>query len=147
MATVTRSTTVPHDAPRVWDVLADFGAIADWTGFVEHSSLLRGEPLALGTTRRVQAGSVVVLERITRLEAPEVLEYEIDGLPKAVRAAGNRWELVSTAGAGTTVSITTSVTIGSRPPQRLAERVVGRVLASRSDAMLAGLHAHLEHAP
>lgn len=141
-----RSRILPAEQDAVWDVLADFGRIARWAGFVEHSSRLRSGPLEVGTTRRIQMGSTVVLERIVDLDPPAGLEYEIEGLPKIVSSVRNRWSLAPAAGGSTEASITTTVEVGPRPPQRLAERVLGRVLASRSDAMLAGLGEHLEHA-
>lgn len=143
MATVTRARSIPTKAQAVWDVLADFSAISQWAGFVDHSSMLHGGPLEVGSTRRIQAGRLVVLERLIELDPPTSLEYEIEGLPERISSVRNRWQLTS-AGDTTTASITTTVTIGPRPPQQLAERVVGRVLASRSDAMLAGLATHLE---
>ena len=142
-ATTTRSTSMRFGAEQIWDVLADFGGIATWAGFVEHSSMLQAGPVEVGAARRIQMGSMVVLERIVDVDALTTLEYEIEGLPKAVSLVRNRWTLAPASG-GTEVSIATTVRIGARPPQRLAERVLGRVLASRSDAMLAGLTAHLE---
>ena len=141
---ITRSSSLRFEPAEVWDVLADFGAIATWAGFVEHSSLLWTGPIEVGTTRRIQMGSMVVLERIVDLDAPTTLAYEIEGLPKLVSSVRNRWTVAPSSDGGTDVSIATTVTVGSRPPQRLAERVLGRVLASRSDAMLKGLAAHLE---
>ncbi len=143
MATVTRTRSIPTNAQAVWDVLADFSTISQWAGFVDHSSMLQGGPLEVGSTRRIQAGRLVVLERLIEFDPPTSLEYEIEGLPERISSVRNRWHLRST-GDTTTASITTTVTIGPRPPQQLAERVVGRVLASRSDAMLAGLAPHLE---
>lgn len=140
MATVTRSRMVASDPEEVWDVLIDYGAIARWAGFVEHSSMLRSGPVELGSTRRIQVGSTVLLERIVDLDAPTSLEYEIEGLPKLVSSARNRWALAPSPGGGTDVSITTTVTVGPRPPQRLVERVLGRVLSSpiRHDAVRPG---------
>jgi hypothetical protein len=44
------------------------------------------------------------------------------------------------------VILTSAVEIGSRPDQQLAERVMCRVLARQSDAMLAGLAKRTESA-
>ena len=44
------------------------------------------------------------------------------------------------------VTLTSTVEIGAGPLARLAERVVGRVMAKQSDAMLAGLAHRLENA-
>lgn len=143
MATVTRSSRIPADPAAVWDVLADYGSISRWVDFVEHSSLLRSGPLEVGTTRRIQAGRMVLLERLVDVEPPTALEYEIEGLPKRISSVRNRWT-VEPRDSGSEVSIATTVSIGPRPPQQLAERVVSRVLARRSDQMLDGLARHLE---
>lgn len=144
MATVTRS-EVLHAGPLVvWEQLADFGAIDRWAAFVEHASLLRSGPLEPGLTRRIQMGRTVVLERLVEVDPPRALEYAIEGLPARIASVRNRWMVEADEAAGSRVSIATTVTIGPRPPQQLAERVLGRILARRSDEMLAGLAHHLE---
>ena len=72
MADIDRTRTIaaaPHD---IWDVLADFGAIASWADKVDHSCILfpgaDGEPL--GTARRVQMGRDTLVERITDFDPP-----------------------------------------------------------------------------
>ncbi len=144
MTTVSRGAVIPADPEAVWDVLADFGSIAKWAGFVEHSSLLRSGPLEPGLTRRVQMGRMVVLERLVDVDAPRALEYAIEGLLERVSSVRNRWTVDPDGTGLARVEIATSVTIGPRPPQQLAERVLGRVLARRSGDMLAGLTTHLE---
>jgi hypothetical protein len=144
MASVTRSRRIPATAQAVWDVLADFATISSWADFVDHSSMLRGGPLDIGSTRRIQAGRLVILERVTEVDPPHGLAYEIEGLPERISSVQNRWSLDPARADATDISVTTTVAVGSRPPQRLVERVVGRMLAGRSEAMLAGLAAHLE---
>jgi hypothetical protein len=58
----------------------------------------------------------------------------------------NRWTLAAGAGDSTAVTLTSTVDIGPRPPQKLAERVLCRFLARQSDVMLAGLANRLENA-
>ncbi len=128
----------------VWDVLADFGGIVRWAGVVDHSSLLRGGPLEPGLTRRVQLGRTVVLERLLDVDAPRTLEYAIEGLPERISSVRNRWTVASDGAGGSQVAVVTTVTVGTRPPQQLAERALARLLARRSDQMLAGLAHHLE---
>jgi hypothetical protein len=144
MASVTRTRRILATAPAVWMVLADFASISDWADFVDHSSALRGGPLDTGSTRRIQTGRTVVLERVTEVDPPRCLAYEIEGLPERISSVQNRWSLDPAGPDATDVSVTTTVAVGPRPPQRLIERVLGRMLAGRSEAMLAGLAAHLE---
>lgn len=146
MTEVTRVRRVAAAQRVVWDVLADFGTISAWAGNVDHSCLLRpgADGSAVGAARRVQTGRITVVERITEHDAPRVLAYDIEGLPARLRTVRNRWSLTPDGHGATVVSLTSTVDIGSRPPQRLAECVVSRVMAKQSDAMLAGIAAHLE---
>ncbi|MDH5278776.1 MAG: SRPBCC family protein [Actinomycetota bacterium] len=144
MTSEIRSRRIAAASQAVWDVLADFAGISSWADFVDHASMLHGRPLDIGSTRRIQAGSTVVLERVTEVDPPHAFTYEIEGLPKRISSVQNCWSLGAAGADATDVSITTTVSVGPRPPQRLVERVVARMLARRSDAMLAGLAAHLE---
>ncbi|OMC48751.1 cyclase [Mycobacterium sp. IS-2888] len=131
----------------VWEVLADFGSIASWADNVDHSCILSCGPDGgrIGTTRRVQVKRDTLVERITEFDPPHALAYDIDGLPRRLRRVTNRWTLAA-AGDSTVVTLTSTVEIGSRPPQKLAERVLCRFLARQSDVMLAGLANRLENA-
>lgn len=145
MANTHRSRTIaaaPHD---IWDVLADFGSISSWADNVDHSCILTHGPDGglVGTTRRIQAGRNTLVERITEFDPPHALAYDIEGLPKRLRHVANRWTLQPAAG-GAQVTLTSSVEIGARPTQQLAEHLLCRVLARQSDVMLAGLANRME---
>jgi hypothetical protein len=71
------------------------------------------------------------------------LSYDITGLPALLRHVRNDWRLQA-GPHGTTVSITSSVDAGHRPPQQVVAGLVARRLGRTSDAMLAGLAHHLE---
>ncbi len=145
MAYTHRSRTIAAAAHEIWDVLADFGSISAWADNVDHSCILThgpdGQPQ--GTTRRIQAGRNTLVERVTEFDPPDALAYDIEGLPKRLRRVANRWTLHPTRG-GTEVTLTSTVEIGSRPTQQLAERLLCRVLARQSDVMLAGLANRME---
>ena len=145
MAYTHRSRTIAAAAHEIWDVLADFGSISAWADNVDHSCILThgpdGQPQ--GTTRRIQAGRNTLVERVTEFDPPDALAYDIEGLPKRLRRVANRWTLHPTPG-GTEVTLTSTVEIGSRPTQQLAERLLCRVLARQSDVMLAGLANRME---
>jgi uncharacterized protein YndB with AHSA1/START domain len=131
----------PHEA--VWEVLADFGAIGRWAPNVDHSCLTTQHREGPGTTRRVQVGRNALLERIVEWEPEHRLAYTIEGLPRVVRSVTNTWTLVESDGS-TTVTLTSTVDTGPRPPRQLVARVVAQLLAKASRQMLAGLKAHLE---
>ena len=148
MFTVTQRRVLAADPDAVWAVLADFGAISAWADNVDHSCVLRsaGEPLAPGTTRRVQVGRTTLLEHVAEVEPPTVLAYDLDGLPKIVRSARSRWALEPAPQGGTRVSLTTRIDCGPRPPQQVAARIVGRVLGSSAATLLDGLAGAVDRA-
>ena len=150
MTDITRTRTIATKAQVIWDVLADFGAISGWADNVDHSCILEhgaeaGSGGAVGVTRRIQAGRNTVVERIVEHDAPTTLAYDIEGLPSRLRTVRNRWTLAPHDDGATVVSLTTTIEIGPRPPQRLAERIVCRFFARQSDTMLAGLAAQLDN--
>ena len=144
MAAVDRTRTIAASPTQIWDVLADFGAINTWTDNVDHSCLLTGDTIAVGTARRLQVGRNTLVERITEFDPQFALAYDIEGLPTALGTVNNRWCLEATSGGLTIVTLTSTVDIGSRLDQRLIERVACRMLARQSEAMLAGLAHRLE---
>ena len=143
MATLSRFRTVAAPPRAVWDVLADFGALGSWAANVDHSCILEhGSDGPLGTSRRVQAGRYTLVERITEYTAPNVLSYDIEGLPRRLGRVSNSWT-VGSFGEGATVTLTTTVETGSNPLAHLAERAICRIMAKQSDLMLDGLTARL----
>jgi uncharacterized protein YndB with AHSA1/START domain len=141
---IQRTRTLAATPQRVWDVLADFGAISSWVDKIDHSCILAHGDGPRGTARRVQIGRNVLVERITSFDAPRELGYDIEGLPAFFGRLHNRWTLRRAGDAGTVVTLTSTVETGSNPMQKLTERVVCRVMARESDAMLAGLADRLE---
>lgn len=151
VADISRSRNIAAEPQAIWDVLADFGALSSWAPGADHSCLLNQGPDGgpLGTTRRVQVGSNVLVERITEFEAPAALGYDIEGLPPRLGKVANRWTLRPTGSAtapATTVTLTSTVDAGTSRPARMAEWVALRVMAKQSDSMLAGLANRLENA-
>jgi hypothetical protein len=145
VADIDRTRSITATPNEIWDVLADFGAISSWADNVDHSCILVRGTEPAGTTRRVQVGRDALVERIAEFDPPHTLAYDIEGLPKRLRRVTNRWTL-RPAGRSSVVILTSTVEIGSRPDQQLAERVLCRVLARQSDAMLAGLAKRMESA-
>ena len=143
MAQIARRRTVAADPKAVWSVLADFGAICSWADNIDHSCILVQAGQPVGTTRRVQIGRNALIETITEYDETVALAYDVDGLPKRLGHFNNRWSL-EPADAGTVVTLTSTVDMGSGLLQKLAERTVCRVQARQSDLMLAGLARRLE---
>ncbi len=126
-------------------MLADFGGISSWAEDVDHSCVLEHGPDGgpIGTTRRVQLKRNTVVEQIVEFVPESVLAYDVTGLPRVLGSLRNRWTLTPTAGA-TAVTLTSTVNMGNRPHQRLAERAICRVAAKQSEALLAGLANRME---
>ncbi|MGB8407197.1 MAG: SRPBCC family protein [Mycobacterium sp.] len=144
MAHVSRSRTISARPQAIWDVLADFGAISSWASGADHSCLLHSGPdgVAVGTTRRVQAGRNALVERITEFDPPIALAYTVEGLPRRLGALANRWTL-RPSGDRTAVTVTSTAN-GSGPLAVAVGWMVSRVMAKQSGAMLAGLAHRLE---
>ena len=147
MTSVSRTGSTPAPPEAVWNALANFGAIGVWAPNVDHSCLLTEQQSGVGTARRIQTGRTTLVETVTEWTPPEddepgVLSYRLDGLPKIVRSVTNSWRLTPT-GDGTAITLTSTVDAGTRPPQKLIARAVGRRLAAASDEMIAGLTAHV----
>jgi len=139
VADIDRSRTIAADPKEVWDVLADFGSISSWADNIDHSCILNPGSEPIGTPRRVQIGRNTLVEQITEFEPTRALAYDVEGLPKRLRRFNNRWSLRPADDGKTTVTLTSTVEIGSGPLRKLAERVVCRVQVRESDVMLAGL--------
>jgi ribosome-associated toxin RatA of RatAB toxin-antitoxin module len=144
VAEIHRCRSVAAHPDAVWDVLADFGSISSWADNIDHSCILNHGSEPIGTTRRIQIGRNTLVEQITRFDTTRTLAYDVDGLPKRVRRFNNRWSLRPADDGTTIVTLTSTVDIGSRPMQKLAERVVCRAQVRQSDVMLDGLANRLE---
>lgn len=140
MSRLERSATVAAPADRVWDVLADFGAIATWVPMIQHSCLLSEQTAHPGTVRRVQIARQTLVERVVTWRPDAELAYDIEGLPPIVGTARNTWRLTpSSDGEGTQVVLTTEIETGPNPVKQLAAKKALERMALASDMMLAGL--------
>ena len=63
----------------VWNLIARFDRLAQWADSVDHSSFLTSQTEGVGTSRRVQAGSMVLVEEITVWEPESRLAYVLRG--------------------------------------------------------------------
>lgn len=138
MATVERTGLIEGSVEEVWALLSDFANISRWAPNVDHSSLMTDERGGVGAVRRIQTGGTTVLETIETWEDCVELSYRISGLPPVIKHVTNTWRL-GASGRHTLVRLTTEIDAGSRPPQQVIAKVVGRKLGEVSDQMIAGL--------
>ena len=141
----TATLAIAASAAEVWAVLADFGEIARWAPNVDHSCLLSAQRDGVGAVRRIQSGRRTLLEEVVEWVDGERLSYVVEGLPSAIRSLRNTWQLDDGDGL-TEVTLTSSVDVGSRPPQKLVAQALGRQLSKVSNQMLRGLDDHLRKA-
>lgn len=142
MAHAVEERTIDCSPLTVWEVLADFGAIARWAPNVDHSCLTTAEQSGPGVARRVQVGRFGLLEHVVAWEPEHTLAYQIEGLPSVIRSVSTAWSL-DAVGDRTRVKVTTDVDAGPRPPQQVIARIAAKRLSQASQQMLAGLHSHL----
>ena len=143
MVQLSEGTTIARLPGEVWGILADFGGIGHWAPNVDHSCLMTRQSEGKDAVRRIQIGRATVLERIVEWEPEDCLAYAIEGLPPVVRSVTNAWRL-HPEGEHTRVTLVTTVDAGPRPPQKVAAKVIGRVLTKASREMLTGLKEHVE---
>jgi len=135
--------TVAGDPTEVFAVLANFGAIAEWARFIQHSCLLTEQAAGVGTSRRVQMPQQTLIETVTVWDEPHRLAYTIGGLPAIVGRVQNTWTLTPTA-SGTTVELVTRIDTGRLPHKRVIAKKVLERMSMASELMLAGLAERLE---
>ncbi|MGF1599073.1 MAG: SRPBCC family protein [Acidimicrobiales bacterium] len=140
MSRLERSVIVAAPPERVWEVLADFGAIADWVPLIQHSCLLSGQTERPGTVRRVQIARQTLVERVVTWRPFRELAYDIEGLPPVVGPARTTWRLTPEGNGTTTrVVLSTAIDTGPNPVKVLVARKVLERMALASDLMLTGL--------
>jgi len=147
MVEVAEQITVLRSVQDVWAVLTAFGEISVWASSINDSSFTTDQRDGAGTMRRIQVGRKTYVETVVEWQPQVRLGYRVEGLPSIMKSFTNTWEL---AGAGrgnvTTVTLTSRFDTGTRPPQRLIGRLLGRLVARQSKSLLAGLKTHTEQA-
>jgi uncharacterized protein YndB with AHSA1/START domain len=142
MSGLERSTTVAAPPERVWEVLADFGAIATWVPMIQHSCLLSEQTAHPGTVRRVQLARQTLVERVVVWRPSQELAYDIEGLPPIVGTARNTWRLTPVDDGtrpSARVVLTTEIDTGRNPVKALVAKKVLERMALATELMLAGL--------
>lgn len=138
MSRLERSATITARPERVWEVLADFGSIADWVPLIQHSCLLSDQAERPGAVRRVQIARQTLVERVVTWNPARELAYDIEGLPPIVGTPRTTWRLTPTKD-GTSVVLTTEIDTGPNPAKMLAARKALERMALASELMLTGL--------
>jgi uncharacterized protein YndB with AHSA1/START domain len=143
---VTRVRDVAAAPSAVWAVLADFESIAEWAPDVDHSCLMTDESGGVGAARRVQAGRVVLVERVVAWEPELLLAYSLEGFPPIVGRVTNTWLMRPLDGEGDATRVTLITDIDPAPGLlgKVVALAASRRLARASRAMLNGIADTLE---
>ena len=127
----------------VWAVLGDYFRLATWASQIDHSSAMTATPAGPGASRRVQVGSLVLLEDVTEWEPEAAMAYEATGLPPVVHRFENRWTLTPD-GDGTAIELVGTLEPGPRPPMKAAVKVIARRVAKTNRSLVDDLVAAVE---
>lgn len=112
---------------------------------MDHSEAMTAPPFGLGAARRLQVGRLTLVETVTRCDVGSTLAYTLEGLPRFVDRAVNRWVLEPAGRERTTITLTVDITPGPAPPMRIAAAVALRVMRRSNARLLDGLTAKLTH--
>lgn len=140
MIAVRNEITVAASPAVVWALLAAFDRLASWAQEIDHSCQLTERREGVGTERRVQVKSNVLLERVTVWQPEETLAYEIVGLPNVVSRVVNEWTLRAD-GDHTQLALTAQIEPGPKPPMKLVARLLARQMGSVNQRLLRDLDA------
>ena len=140
MIAVRNEITVAASPAAVWALLAAFDRLAGWTQEIDHSCQLTERREGVGTERRVQVKSNVLLERVTVWQPEETLAYEVVGLPNVVSRVVNEWTLRAD-GDHTQLALTAQIEPGPKPPMKLVARLLARQMGSVNQRLLRDLDA------
>lgn len=138
--TVSTSTDVDVASDRLWTILSDYFALAEWASAIEHSSPMTATPAGMGASRRVATAAGVIIENVVDWKPSTAMAYEIIGLPPVVDRVENRWELRG-AGDVTTVTLTCSIEPGPKPPMKVAAKAIARRIGKVNESLVSDLVA------
>ncbi len=138
-----RSRDIEATPDRLWEVLADFGALASWVPMIQHTCPLSEQTEGVGTVRRVQVQRQTLVETVTIWTPPTTLAYTIEGLPAIAGVPVTTWRLTP-QGASTAVTVSTELDTGRNPVRVLVGRKVLERLGLAAEFMLAGLAERAE---
>ena len=142
MIHIERSSEIAATPSEIWEVLADFGALASWVPMIQHTCPLSDQTEGVGTVRRVQVQRQTLVETVTVWSPPDTLTYTIEGLPPIAGVPVTTWRLAAN-GSSTRITVSTDLDTGRNPIRLLVGRKVLERLGLAAEFMLAGLAARV----
>lgn len=146
MRALTQAIKINASQQRVWEALADFGAVSDWAPYMKSSHLI-GETRSAEGMRRgmLHSWGFRFEETITAWNNGEGFSFDVDQAPFPMKEVRESWRIGQQDGLST---VTTSVTYGMKLGLvgTLLDWLLVRFVVQREmRAGLNGLKEHLEH--
>ena len=138
---LTAARTINAPKAAVWEVLADFGNVANWTSQVQTSYTTSDESTGLGATRHCDLAPLGQLEESIVDFIPEQrLGISIDSAKRLpIKSAISAFELREIDAETTEVTMTTDPKLKGGPIAPLLRKLAGGRLNKSQDALLADL--------
>lgn len=142
MAKKIQSITTSCSAKEVWSVLSKFDEISSWADNVDHSCYLTEQESGIGAVRRIQHGSNIIIETVTKWDDVSCLAYRLDGFPPVFRRITNSWQIHEEK-SETFIELAVEI-IPIRPPVEVVAKIVSHLIARVNKKMLSNFKNHLE---
>ncbi len=145
MTQVIRQIKINAPKEKVWEVLADFGAVANWAPTISESHSTTEATRGVGAERACEHEKMGhIEERIVSWDAGSSLSYDvIKGLPFPMKSLNNIWS-VSDAGDGAVVTLTMDFRMGMGPLGALPALMARPMMRKETGVSLAGLKQYTE---
>lgn len=145
MPTVSRSVRIEAPRSQVWSVLADIGAIAEWSPAVSHSVTTSGAPGGVGASRHCDLPGPLGATDETVTEWVEGERLRLDVAGARMLRSSNATFVLAEVGRATVVTMTVDYEMGGGPLGRLMAAMAGsRMLGRTMGQTLEGLRVHTE---
>ena len=130
---------------KVWEILADFGAVSNWAPSISESHSTTDPTVGVGAERTCKHEKLGDIEdRIVSCEDGHSLSYDvIKGLPFPMKSLNNTWS-VSAAGDNAIVSLVMEFRMGPGPLGALPALMARLPMRKEMRVSLAGLKQYVE---
>lgn len=145
MAHIHAETTIAATIQRVWERFVDHAGAAEWLSLASSKLTRPGapDPNGVGAVRAYRRGRLLLVEEVTRFDAPRALDYRLlSGLPWVKHHLG-QCRLAEQDG-GVRLTWDVDLTFAPASPTWLVTPLVARDLRKSLEAGLARLKAMLE---
>ena len=146
MSELTRSVVIDAPKDKVWEVLADFGAVSKWAPTITDSATVGDANQGVGAVRTCEHEKMGTLqETIVSWTEGEAYSYDVTaGLPFPMKTLRNHWS-VREQGASTEVTLHQEFSTKLGPLGSLMESMMlKRMMRKEMQLALAGLKYHIE---